>query len=51
MRDVKRVVVAELNHGQMLREVERIACDVEVVGLQRVDGEMISPAEFEEAVR
>jgi len=51
MQGIERVVVAELNPGLVLREIERIARDVKVVGLNRIDGEMISPREFEEAVR
>ncbi len=46
---VERIVVAELNPGQVVREVERTAHGVEVIGLNRIDGEMISPAEFEKA--
>ena len=46
---VRRCVVAELNLGQYRREVERIAGGVEVVGVHRVDGQLIAPAELEEA--
>ncbi len=46
-----RVVVAELNHGLYRREIERLADGREVVGVNRVDGELISPAELVEAVR
>ena len=48
---IERVVVAELNHGQFRREVERIVKDVEGIGLNRVDGEMIAPAQFQELLR
>jgi 2-oxoglutarate ferredoxin oxidoreductase subunit alpha len=48
---VTRVVVAELNHGQYRREVERVAPGVEVLGLHRVDGELIAPEQIEELVR
>lgn len=48
---VKRVVVAELNHGQYRREIERLASGIEVVGLHRVDGELVAPESFMEAVR
>ncbi len=48
---ITRVVVAELNHGQYRREIERLAGGTEVVGLHRVDGELISPESFQEAVR
>ena len=43
---VTRVVVAELNHGQYRREIERLAGGVEVAGIQRVDGELITPNQF-----
>lgn len=47
-----RVVVAELNHGQMRREVERVlAGRVEIVGLHRTDGELITPAQIAGVVR
>ncbi len=48
---VAHVVVAELNLGQYRREIERIAGDVEVEGLHLIDGEMISPEQFMEAIR
>jgi len=51
LHGVERVVVAELNHGQVRREVERVAPGVEVVGLHRVDGELIAPAQVEEHAR
>jgi 2-oxoglutarate ferredoxin oxidoreductase subunit alpha len=42
-----RVVVAELNDGQMRREIERLACDgAEVVGVHRLDGELITPGQI-----
>jgi len=46
-----RVVVAELNLGQYRREIERLAGDREVVGLHRVDGDLISPEQLLEAIR
>ncbi len=51
LEGVERVVVAELNLGQYRREIERIAPDREIVGLNRVDGELISPAQFLEVIR
>jgi 2-oxoglutarate ferredoxin oxidoreductase subunit alpha len=49
MGAVERVIVAELNDGQMRREVERLACeDVEVVGVHRRDGELITPQQIVE---
>jgi 2-oxoglutarate/2-oxoacid ferredoxin oxidoreductase subunit alpha len=47
---IHRVIVAELNHGQYRREIERIATDVDVTGLHRVDGELIAPDQFEAAL-
>ncbi|MCK6447173.1 MAG: pyruvate flavodoxin/ferredoxin oxidoreductase [Planctomycetes bacterium] len=49
--DVDRVVVAELNHGQYRREIERLAQGLEVRGVNRVDGELITPEELMEAAR
>ncbi len=52
---VRRVVVAELNNGDFRREVERVvyrwaatnrAVSPEIVGINRVDGELITPAQF-----
>ncbi len=48
---IERVVVGELNQGQYLPEVKRLAPHLEVIGVQRVDGELISPEEFVEVVR
>jgi hypothetical protein len=39
-----------LNLGQYLREIERLACGkAELVGAQRVDGELLSPYEILQA--
>jgi len=44
---IRRVIVPELNLGQYRIEVERLVGDgVEVTGIQRVDGELISPEEI-----
>ena len=43
---ITRIIVAELNHGQYRREIERLANGIEVVGLHRVDGELIAPEAF-----
>lgn len=45
-----RVVVPEMNMGQYIREVERLAgSDVEVVGVNRMDTTLISPREILES--
>jgi 2-oxoglutarate/2-oxoacid ferredoxin oxidoreductase subunit alpha len=44
---IKRVVVPELNLGQYRREIERLAAGaVEVVGVNRVDGLLITPEQL-----
>lgn len=48
---ITRIVVAELNQGQYRREIERLAHGIEVVGLHRVDGELIAPESFMEAIQ
>jgi 2-oxoglutarate ferredoxin oxidoreductase subunit alpha len=47
---IERIVVAELNQGQYRREIERLAGGRDVVGLQRVDGRLLSADEFAEAI-
>jgi 2-oxoglutarate ferredoxin oxidoreductase subunit alpha len=44
---VRKVIVPELNLGQYRREVERLAPPgVEVVGINRVDGDLITPEQI-----
>lgn len=52
---VRRVVVAEMNTGDFRREVERViyrwaatnrVAPPEIVGINRIDGELITPAQF-----
>ncbi|WP_324715745.1 hypothetical protein U7230_10230 [Carboxydochorda subterranea] len=51
LEGVRRVVVAELNLGQLRLEVERLAAGGrEVSGVHRVDGELITPEEIARAV-
>ncbi len=49
-----RVVVPELNHGQYRLEIERLAAQLDprlrVVGLNRVDGELITPEQIIQAI-
>jgi len=52
MDGVERVVVAELNLGDFRREVERVAAGrARVTGLHRVDGELLTPAQFLSEIR
>lgn len=44
LQNTKKVVVVEMNQGQMIREIERtVGRNVPVVGVNRVDGELITP--------
>jgi len=54
-----RIIVAELNHGQYIREIERLVygeaakqrvIPPEIIGLDRADGELITPEQFIEMV-
>jgi len=51
---IERMVVAELNLGQYKMEIERVANRIdnriEVTGISRIDGELISPRQIMEAV-
>ncbi len=47
----RRILVPEMNRGQIVREVERSSrTDVEIVSITRVDGEVITPAEILEPI-
>ena len=47
---IERVVVAELNLGQYIREISLLAPHADVVGLQRIDGRLITPDQILEAI-
>ena len=47
---IERVVVPELNLGQYRREIERLAGGRRVIGVNRVDGELIGVNEVLEAI-
>lgn len=47
---VTRVVVPELNLGQYRREIDRLASGREIVGVNRVDGKLITPEQIVGAV-
>ena len=47
MTGVRKVVVPEMNMGQYIREVERLAPrQVEVVGVGKMDTTLLSPREI-----
>ena len=44
---VRRVLVVELNQGQLVHEIERVAPRTcKVIGMNRYDGEIINPVEI-----
>jgi 2-oxoglutarate ferredoxin oxidoreductase subunit alpha len=51
LEGIRRVVVAELNDGQYRREIDRRAGPAKVIGVNRIDGELITPAQILEALR
>ncbi len=51
-RKVKKIIVPEMNLGQLIGEVEKhVKSDAEVIGLNRVDGELITPQEVMEKIK
>ncbi len=46
MEGIERVIVPELNMGLYRREIERIAGDRDVLGVNRIDGELITLEEI-----
>jgi 2-oxoglutarate ferredoxin oxidoreductase subunit alpha len=42
----ERIIVPEMNLGQIFYEVKRVACSTEVVPLNRIDGELVAPEEM-----
>ncbi len=54
LRGITRVIVPELNFGQYSEEVERIAQSLDprpqVIGVNRVDGELITPQEIQDLI-
>jgi len=51
-RKVKVIIVPELNLGQLIGEVRRVAEGAcEVVGINRVDGESIHPTQIIELIK
>ncbi len=50
LEGVQRVAVPELNSGLYRREIERISGARTVIGVNRIDGELIAPEEIVEAL-
>ncbi|MBI5238580.1 MAG: 2-oxoacid:acceptor oxidoreductase subunit alpha [Deltaproteobacteria bacterium] len=48
---VKTIIVPELNLGQMRLEVQRCSSKAEVLGIHRVDGEPINPAQILDVIK
>ncbi len=47
LKSAKKVIVIEMNQGQLINEIERaISPEIEIVGVQRYDGEIITPEEI-----
>ncbi len=47
LKSIRRIIVPELNNGQYRREIERLANDDQkVIGLNKIDGTLISPEEI-----
>ncbi len=49
LKNVESVIVPELNQGQFIHEIERLAKDKEdgkIIPIQRVDGELITPRDI-----
>jgi len=47
---MERIVVAELNLGQYRREIERLIHGPEIAGVNRIDGELITPEQILEQI-
>ena len=49
-RTAKRIIVPEMNLGQIALEVERIACRQKVIRVNRANGEMVTPEMILDAI-
>jgi 2-oxoglutarate ferredoxin oxidoreductase subunit alpha len=49
-RDVKRIVVVEMNLGQYVREIKRVLPDKEVEFFGQMDGKLITPGQIKEVI-
>jgi 2-oxoglutarate ferredoxin oxidoreductase subunit alpha len=50
-QDKKAVFVPELNHGQLLGEVKKAACQEKLYGINKYNGEIITPQEIAAKVK
>lgn len=52
-KNVKKIIVPEMNMGQMIGEVKKVVCkDIPIVGVNRYDGEPMHPSEiFNEIIK
>jgi 2-oxoglutarate ferredoxin oxidoreductase subunit alpha len=50
-KDMKRIFVVEMNMGMMIREIERVGCDAEVIGITKVGGEIHHSHEILQKIR
>ncbi len=51
LKSAKKIIVIEMNQGQLINEIERtISPSLEIVGVQRYDGEIITPEEILAAI-
>ena len=54
LKKVESVIVPELNQGQLIHEIERLAkdkADSKIIRIQRFDGELISPDDIFKAIK
>jgi len=53
LREAEAIIVPEMNQGQLIREVERVNLrkGVRIVGINRVDGEPITPEQIFQVIR
>ncbi|HDS09912.1 MAG TPA: 2-oxoacid:acceptor oxidoreductase subunit alpha [Firmicutes bacterium] len=50
LNNKKKIVVPEMNLGQMRGEVEKVITDKKILGVNRIDGNMITPDEIIEKI-
>ena len=51
-KNVKKVVVVEMNRGQMILEVQRIlGKDKDISGINKINGEVITPDEIIDTIK